>query len=627
MTDIPVVEVLLPTTDVTIVGLIPGPPGGQGDPGNDGTDGVDGSTGPAGPDGVPSAINVLNHSVVGDATTDDTAALQTLLAGLWPYSKSYYLPTAVGYKVSDTLTMPVSSDVYGDPWQSTRIYPAAGMAVPVFDMSQPGVSLHDIAIWNFVNSGSAGTPAIVCGGQQQKLYNIDVRSWKGRGVDVTIQNFSHLRNVNVSSCVEDGFTVATTYTLLEGCTSNGNGGNGFTLKDSLFANGSGSLVGCVSEGNTGHGYYVVGGDWDLAIYGESNGGHLLHVDGTQQFDTSVTLAAPATAGDTHITVAPMTKGLPAKSILRFGDGTVAVINNNTGSTTVALAAAITADQINGAVATLAPEDIHPSRLPTVRLRAGTHDGSFYFHACNFSIDAANFPISADIVATPSARLVGEPFVKGRSATVTVNYGGGGSRAVGAVIGSSHEVISHGLSHTASPIDLYQLAGNPGLGFLVDPAVPGGFYHRCNTQFQLVATANGWKMSSVSLGSYSIRALVRDVSQTASNISLIVTGGSTTTFTARTNTWEWISVDHTQTESSRTAGTAGIAVQRLTTGSNVDVAAIIIVPNHHHVVLPGTWQNPTHLGSNSTGALWIDGSGHLRFKSTIPTGDTDGTSIA
>lgn len=617
------IEVLIPTTEVTVVGLAPGI---QGLPGSDG---VDGDQGVPGADGVPVAVNVLDHGVTGDATTDDTTAAQTLLAGAWPFPTAYYFPTCIGYKVSGTLPVPVSSNVYGAPHQGTRFYPTAGLAVPVFQLDNAGTALRDIAIWNLSNSGLAGVPAIVMGGQQQKLENIDIRSLKGRGVDVTVQNFSVLRNVTCASLVEDAFTVATTYTLLEGCVASGNGGNGFVLKDSPFANGSGILIGCVAENNTGHGYYVIGGDWDLTIYGEANGGDLLHVDGTQQFDTSVTLSHAATAGDTHLTVVSTTKGLPAKSILRFGDGTVAIIDNNYFGTTVPLSAPLTANQLNGAVATLAPEDIHPSRLPTVRLHTGTHDGNIYLNACNYSLDAANFPISGTIIATPSARMVGEGFVKGRANTVKVNAGGGGSRAAGAITGNADNVVGQGLAHTANPTNGFLLTGTPSSIFLVDDDVPGGFYHKVTTQFSYVGTSEDWNMGSVSLGSYSVRALIRDTGMVASNITLGVSGASpaTTTFTARTAGWEWISVDIVQDSATRVSGLAGgcFVMKASASAGNIDVACIMIVPKHDHMVLPGTWQNPTRIGISGA-CMWVDGSGDVRVHTDLPTSDADGTSL-
>lgn len=615
-----IVTVNIPTSNVSVYPAIRGSQGPEGDQGDAGPQG---DTGPAGESIVVSA---LDSGVTGTATTDDTTAIQTMMADAWPFPNKYYFGTCVGYLISDTITLPQSSTVWGQGWQGTRFYPANGMTVPAFDMSSnPGNELRDVAVWNLGTSGSSGVPAIITGGQQQKLQNIDVRGWKGRGVDVTVQNFSTLRNVNVSSCAEDGFTVATTYTLLDGCTSNGNGGNGFTLKNSQFLNGSGILMGCVSEGNTGHGFYITGGDWELSVYGESNGGDLLHVDGTQPYNTTCTLTAAATAGDTSITITGLTKGFPAKSILRFADGNVAITTTDSSGPVINLAVALEANQSIGATATLAPEDIHPSRLPTVKLHSGTHDGNIYLHACNYDI-SPNFPISATITATASARQTSEPFVKGRYSTVTTSYGGGGgSRAAQGVLGMINPVLVNHLVHTANVTHPNFMDGNPS-AVKKSASVPGGFYFRLGSQFQLAATSTTWKTSDLSDGDYTVMALVRDASQTASNISLVITGGSTTSFTARTNTWEWISADHTMNATTRASGTAGIAVQRLTVTSNVDVACILIVPKQQHVVLPGTWQHPTMLGSNTGLALWVDGSNNFRFKSGLPANDTDGTAL-
>ena len=615
-----------------------GPAGPQGEAGPTGPQGPAGDPGgPPGPPGPSSALDALDNSISGttikgDATTDDTAAIKVLFNsagsptdGQWPFPNRYYFPTCVGYLVSDTLKVPYSSMVFGSSWQGTRFYPTSGLAVPVFTFgSDAGTQLSDVAIWNLVNSGLAGVPCITMGGQHQKLLNVDVRGWKGRGVDVTTQNFSTLRNVNVANCVQDGFTVATTFTLLDGCIATGNGGNGFTLKDSIYANGSGVLRNCVSENNTGHGVYVIGGDWDIEIYGEANLGNLIHVDGTQQFDTVVTLTANANIGDTSISVLPMTKGLPAKSTLRFADGSVAIVNTNTGASPIALAAPIRVAKSIGQQAFLAPEDIHPSRLPTVYIRPGTHDGNIYLHACNYHIDTLNLPISGHVIATPSARQIGEAHVKGRGNTVYTNYGGrGGSKALGAVTGTGAPMIADGLAHTCNPTDLYVLGGTAGTTFQVDAAVPGGFYHRNSAQFNFVSTMASWKMDQLTNGRYSVKALVRDASQTANNISFTVTGVGTTNFTTRTATWEWISVDFTMTDAGRAAANGGIVLQRATATSNVDVACFLIVPKMDHVNLPAGWQNPTRIGA---ACLWVDGTGALRAKNTLPTSDTDGHTL-
>ena len=625
-----------------------GPQGIQGPPGEDGVDGTPGGppgptgatglTGPPGADGadgVAVSLSALDNpisgtTVTGNATTDDTLAIRDFLndpLGEWPYPVKYWFPTCVGYKVSDTLHMPPSGYIHGTAGQGTRFYPVANMAVPVFDMGvNPGGILKDIAIWNLINSGFAGTPAIVTGGQRQLLENVEVRSWKGRGFDVTIQNFSTLRNCIAASCVEDGYTANTTAVLFEGCVATGNGGHGFVLKDSLYANGSGSLIGCVTENNTGHGVYVQGGDWDIQIYGEANGGDLIHVDGTQQFDTSVTLSAPAALGATSLTINTTTKGLPHRSVLRFADGTAAVINTNYFGTTVPLANPLTAAQSAGAVATLAPEDIHPSRLPTVRIRPGTHDGRIYLKACNYSIDAANFPISGYVKAERSARLIGEPNVKGRSQFVYTNYVGGGSQALAGITGNAQPMIPAGLVHTSNPTDLYCTSGTPTQIFLVDNNVPGGFYHRIGTQFHIVTTAPDWTLGGISPGWWSMRALVRDTAQTANNVQLAVPTYVTQTFTTRTNSWEWLSVDFFQTPGLQASATAGAYVARMWNTSNLDVAVIMFVPRMDHVVLNGWWQNPVRIGGSNGACLWVDATGALRAKNTLPTSDLDGHTI-
>lgn len=621
MTTDRVIEVIVPQATVQVVGVI------QGEKGPIGLTGPTGPQGTPGIDGFSIVTNALDHGVAGTGLVDDTAAINAFMTDAWPYPKKYYFPTSVGYVISGTISLPQSSTVWGQGRQGTRFYPGTGQATPAFDLAQPGTELKDIAIWNFVNSMSAGVPAIVMGGQQQKLMNIDIRSLKGDGVHVTVQNQSSLKNVMVASCTGNGFTVATTYTLLDSCIASGNGGHGFVLKDSSFANGSGILTGCVAENNTGHGYYVIGGDWELSVYGEANGGDLLHVDGMQQFDTTMTLAADAHVGDSSITVSALSKGLPARSILRFADGNIALISNNGAGPVINLAVALTVDKPSGSVLTLAPEDVHPSRLPTVHLHSGTHDGNISLHACNYSI-SANFPISANVLATPSARLIGEPLIKGRSHTVTVNYGGGGSEAMGALVGAAKPMIANGLSATANPTNLYFLTGTAGAPVRPDTTIPGGFYHRLTSQFQLTLMPNGWDLKNLTPGEYTVRALVRDASQTANNIDLIVATASTTTFTTRTATWEWIAVDFTMTDAIRAAGGAqSIAVQRKTVTSNVDVAVIQVVPKFSSVVLPGTWQNPTVIGSHSDGiSLWKDASDDLRFVSGVPTSDGDGDAV-
>lgn len=566
-------------------------------------------------------LNVKDHGVVGDAVNDETTAIQAVMTDQWPYPKNVFFPTG-DYKISGTLIPKRSTKVYGPGWQSARIYPVNSMSTPVIDFgSNGGITVAGLAIWNLGNSGSAGVPAVVIGGQQQLLEHVDIRGWKGYGVDVSVQNFSTLRRVNVANVAGDGVRVRTTYTLLDSVTSNSNGGHGFVLENSQFANGSGVLTACVSEGNAGHGFYITGGQWDLQVYGESNLGDLIHVDGTQQYDTQVTLAVAASSGDSTLQCTALSKGLPAKAILRFSDGTAAIVGSDGGGPNITLKSPLKTGQLAGAVATLAPEDIPPAKLPTVRIRPGTHDGSIFLHACNYAFETGFQPISGAVTATASARMIGEAGSVLTNAGNSRTWGGGGSQSAGGLLASFNPLQPYGLLHMANPTSDYLLSHSSANDYHQDASVPGGFYLRLTTQWHWCQTVLGWKASSLSVGQYTVRAFVKNASRETNAIKFFMYGGTVLNCTTKTTGWEWIEMDFTQTAATQLAVTGGVYVQRQGS-TEVQVACVQIVPRTGHAVLPGTWDEPSRIGGSNKAAAWVDQSGNLRLSTAKPTSDTD-----
>jgi hypothetical protein len=317
-------------------------------------------------------------------------------------------------------------------------------------------------------------------------------------------------------------------------------------------------------------------------------------------------------------------------VLRFADGTTAVVNADGAGTTVGLKAPLAAAQSSGAVATLAPEDIPRAKLPTVHFLSGcTLDGDISLHACNFSFDSAFSPVGGEIHATPSARMIGEATTLSHKHRPR-SWGGGGSPGLAGMLGwPQPAVVPVGLAHLAHPgSSEYMLQHSAVNALRHDDGI--GSYLPTLEQNGFVATAEGWDLASLTPGPWTIRALVREPTNTAAAIKLESQGGPSLTTATVGDDWEWIEVSITATEATRTTWDGFRAyVQQLLLGVQVDVAAIVCVPTPALSVLADarigtaagpristTTGAPTHAAPNgsinsqvgSGGALWLMVSG-------------------
>lgn len=574
-------------------------------------------------------INVKDHGAKGDGTTDDTAAIQSALnaAGI-NQGGMVFIPVS-DYVVNGTLEVPLSTQIGGPEWRAAKLWPKTGLNVPVLNLNGlPGGEGCNLSNLSINNGGSRGVSAVTTNAYQALINRFRIEGWEGSGVDA--RNTVHLavRDSRITKMGEDGMIANPTIGVFENTAFSANKGHGLKL-----TGGSGVVFGCSADGNSGHGFYITGGQWELQVYGESNGGNIIHVDGTENYISQIKLTSPANSGNTNLSVESIQKMLPEGSWLRFSDGTAVLVGENAypNATNIKLSWPLEKSQASGTIATLAPEDINPAYLPTVRIRAGYHDGNIYLHACNFAFESGYLPILGQVKATVSARMIGEAHLLTSNFSRPKSWGGlGGSHALSGALGWTSPITSVGLAHICGPSmgNDYQLmiSNTPGV-LIQDNNALNGFCYRLTTQGLFVQTANGWTTSSLPAGNYTVRAHVKNSSKEVNAVRIRINAYESgkevvKDFATRMDGWEWISMDYNHTLSVKNGG-GSIIVQRQGT-TNIEVDAIVIVPRIQHQVLPGEWKDPTYIGAVGKVAQWVNANGSLLY-STVgsPANENDG----
>lgn len=95
---------------------------------------------------ISQVINVKDHSVTGDGTTDDTAALQTVINSAAANNSVVFIPSGV-YILTDTVKIPKGSRIMGEAWPELM---ASGSKFSDIKNPRPMIqvgSAGDVGMW------------------------------------------------------------------------------------------------------------------------------------------------------------------------------------------------------------------------------------------------------------------------------------------------------------------------------------------------------------------------------------------------------------------------------------------------------------------------------------------------
>jgi hypothetical protein len=254
-------------------------------------------------------LNVKDHGAKADDTTDDQPAIQALIDSA-PQGAVVYFPPGK-YRLVRPLTVSNGVTLRGGGWNPHSV-PRTNMVAAYL---RPGTSstfvgssliivnpapvngtytdsafgggprIEGLALngKNVTNStgGNIAAISISSGVKDVAVRNVSIWSFTGDGLFSDNGAGMQFRNVVISTNGGHGFNLTSTTTggatdvdLIE-CFSQGNGGDGFILKNPNDA----SMVGCNSEFNAGYGYNFTGINSSLVMVGcntDRSGKHGFH---------------------------------------------------------------------------------------------------------------------------------------------------------------------------------------------------------------------------------------------------------------------------------------------------------------------------------------------------------------
>ncbi|MFF1701336.1 glycosyl hydrolase family 28-related protein [Streptomyces sp. NPDC058252] len=254
-------------------------------------------------------LNVKDHGAKADDTTDDSQAIQALIDTA-PQGAVVYLPPGK-YRLAAPLRVSNGVTLRGGGWNphfvprtnmvAAYLRPAtAGNFVgnsliivnpapvngPYIDSAfGGGPRIEGLALngKNVTNStgGNIAAISISSGVKDVAVRNVSIWGFTGDGIYSDNGAGMQFRNVVISTNGGVGFNITSTTTggatdvdLIE-CYSQGNGGDGFILKNPNAV----SMMGCRSEWNAGYGYNFTGLNFSLVMIGcntDRSGKHGFH---------------------------------------------------------------------------------------------------------------------------------------------------------------------------------------------------------------------------------------------------------------------------------------------------------------------------------------------------------------